>query len=497
MPEISVEDAAREILKRRRARETLLDFTKYTMPSYRPAPHHETIANLYDELMTGVCDRAMVFVGPRHGKSELLSRRGPAHAIGSVPDLSVVAASYNSELATDFGREVKSIVESDLYRNLFDTTLRQDSKAANRWATTGGGQYFAVGVGSGLTGRGMHLGIIDDPFKDRQDADSETQRQRVWDWYRSTFYTRLMPYFDPVTGQKVHDGAILLINTRWHEDDLSGRILNSKGADRWKIIDLPAIENEHTDHETALWEDQFPLSVLHDIRDEIGPREWSALYQQKPQPDEGIYFQRDWIQWYDPGEQPAGMNMYGASDFAVIDGKGDYTEHGILGVDEFENIYITDWWYDQVTADVWIDTLLDMADQHKPLVWLGEAGVIRRSIEPFLSKRMTERSVYQHVEWIASVRDKTTRARSIQSRASNRKIFLPRNTPWADRLLGQMLMFPAGKHDDAVDVLSLFGMALDKTLGGVVAKAHATIRKDRYDRAFEAAEDTGSNWKTA
>lgn len=472
-------------------------YTEYTLPSYRAAEHHRQIADLFDSMLRGDVDRAMVFVGPRHGKSELLSRRGPAYAIGSIPNLNVVGASYNSDLATDFGREVKQIVESDLNRNLFETQLRQDSKAANRWATTGGGQYFAVGVGSGLTGRGMHLGIIDDPFKDRQDADSETQRGRVWEWYRSTFYTRLMPYFDQETGKKIHDGAVLLINTRWHEDDLSGRILNSKGAGRWKIIDLPAIENEHTDHEKALWEEQFPLRVLHDIRDEIGPREWSALYQQKPQPDEGIYFQRDWFQWYEPGEQPPGMNVYASSDFAVIDGKGDYTEHGVFGVDEYENIYVLDWWFDQSTADVWIESLLDMADQHKPLVWLGEAGVIRRAIEPFLAKRMMERSVYQHIEWVPSMRDKTTRARSIQSRASNRKIFLPRHTPWAERLLQQMLMFPAGKHDDAVDVMSLFGLALDKTLGGVVAKAHKRVVMDRYDRAFAELDDmSDDNWKT-
>lgn len=154
---------------------------------------------------------------PRHGKSELASRRFPAWYLGRHPDKQIIAASYNSELASDFGREVRNIVASPEYSKLFAVSLAQDSKAANRWHTDKGGMYVAAGVGTAITGRGAHIGLIDDPFKDQEEADSEVIRDKVYNWYTSTFYTRLMP-----------GGGIALIQTRWHDDDLAGRLLNDE-----------------------------------------------------------------------------------------------------------------------------------------------------------------------------------------------------------------------------------------------------------------------------
>lgn len=386
----------------------------------------------------------MICMPPRHGKSELASRRFPAWFLGRNPGKQVIAASYNSDLANDFGREVRNIVDADDYQQLFDTRLAQDSQAANRWHTDKDGMYVAAGVGTAITGRGADLLLIDDPFKDRKEADSEIRRNDVWNWYTSTAYTRLMP-----------GGAIVVINTRWHDDDLSGRLLSQEDGDAWEVISLPAISQSGD----ALWPDWYPIERLEQIRAVLPARDWNALYQQNPIPDEGDYFKAAWFADYD--ELPANLTYYGASDYAVTDGDGDFTEHGIAGVDFSRNLYVTDWWRGQTTSDVWIDKKCDLINQYKPLCWFGESGVIKKSIEPFMMARMTQRGAFCRVEWLPSIADKPTRARNIQAMASMGKVFIPKNAPWKAEWLSQMLRFPAGKYDDGVDVMSLFGRGLE------------------------------------
>lgn len=189
---LSQQDAARELLKRRRARSSLIDYARYTNTAYRPADHHEQIANALERVERGECKRLMIFMPPRHGKSELASRRFPAWFLGRNPRLSIIAASYNSDLAADFGREVRNIVASPEHRALFpDAVLADDSQAQNRWHTAQGGGYAAAGVGTAVTGRGAHVLNIDDPVKDRESADSELMREKTYRWYLSTAYTRL------------------------------------------------------------------------------------------------------------------------------------------------------------------------------------------------------------------------------------------------------------------------------------------------------------------
>src|ERR1043165_1575588 len=230
--QLSPQEAAAELLLRRKARAGLLPFTEYTNPAYVAAPHHALIAEKLEAVERGEIKRLMILMPPRHGKSELASRRFPAWFIGRNSGKQIIAASYNSDLANDFGREVRNIVQSPEFLALFNAALSEDSRAANRWHTNEGGMYVAAGVGTAVTGRGADILLIDDPFKDREEADSELRRQRVWDWYTSTAYTRLMP-----------GGAIVLINTRWHDDDLSGRLIEAQGdgGDQWDILSLPAI----------------------------------------------------------------------------------------------------------------------------------------------------------------------------------------------------------------------------------------------------------------
>lgn len=444
---LSPQAAAAELLARRRARADLLEFARYTNPAYVPARHHQLIADKLEAVARGEIKRLIITLPPRHGKSELASRRFPAWFLGIHPEQPIIAASYNAELAGDFGREVRNIVATPEYQALFpETRLADDSKAANRWHTGQGGGYVAAGVGTAITGRGAKILLIDDPFKDRKEADSELNRQRVKDWYTSTAYTRLMP-----------GGAVIVIQTRWHDDDLAGWLLaeQARGGDQWEVLCLPAIDGEGQ----ALWPEWYPIERLREIQAVLPARDWNALYQQNPIPDDGDYFKGDWFTEYDVA--PKGLSVYGASDYAVTDGDGDYTEHGVFGMDANGNLYILDWWFGQTTSDVWIESKCDLIRKHQPQCWFGEAGPIRRAVEPFMVRRMMERNTICRIEWLPSIADKEARARGFQGLASMGKVYLPRHAPWKGHVLSQLMRFPAGKHDDAVDVCSLVGRGME------------------------------------
>jgi predicted phage terminase large subunit-like protein len=442
-------DAAKELRARRRARDSLLSFTEYTLPTFESGRHHAQIADSLERVEKGECKRLMIFAPPRHTKSELSSRRFPAWFLGRNPSKQIIATTYGHDLASDFGRDVRNIIKSGEYSKVFKTELRADSQSANRWHTDADGVYVATGVGGSITGRGANIALIDDPFKNREDADSELKRETVWNWYTSTLYTRLMP-----------GGAIILIMTRWHEDDLAGRLLEAQknGGDQWEVIDLKAISNEGQPNEAALWPEWYDLEYLKQVKKVVGPRDWSALYQQSPTADEGTFFKREWFNRYSLGEQPK-TNKYQSTDFAVTDGGGDYTELGIIGLCAEMDLWVEDWWSGQESSDVWVNAMLDQIEKHSPLCSFGETGVIRRAVEPLFRMFGKQRRVYPRIEWITRTGDKAAIARALQGMAANGKVHIPK-TEWGDRLIEQLVAFPAGKHDDAVDVLALFALAV-------------------------------------
>ncbi len=501
---ISPEQAAKELLRREMAQESLIGFARYTKPDYRPASHHKLIADALERVESGECKRLMIFMPPRHGKSELASRRFPAWFLGRNPDRSVIAASYNSDLADDFGREVRDIFASRLFGNVFETRLAANSKASGRWHTSGRGGYVAAGVGTAVTGRGAHVLLIDDPFKDRVEADSEVTREKVWRWYTSTAYTRLegdvaaeILEDDDIWNDFLQDiavgdaepfeGAIVLIMTRWNEDDLGGRLLAAQktGGDQWEVLDLPALNDEGQ----ALWPEKYSAERLGRIRAAIGPRDWSALYQQRPSPDEGTFFQREWFKRH--ASKPVDFNVYITSDYAVSEGKGDYTEHGVWGLDADNRLFMLDWWSGQKTSDVWIEKLLDLIKEWSPLCVFGESGVIEKAIRPQLDRRMMERQIYSRMEWLPSITDKATRARAFQARASMGLVSLP-TTEEGERVLSQLLSFPAGKYDDAVDACSLMGMAIDQAHSAIVKPASSGGGKAND---YGSAPSGGASWR--
>ncbi len=403
-----------------------------------------------ESVERGETERLMVLMPPGSAKSTYVSILFPPWFLGRNPESSILGVSNTTELAERFSRRVRNIVALQKFRNVFEFSIREDSAAAGNWETTSGGEFFAAGMGSAIAGRRADLGLIDDPIKTREEADSDRVRQKQWDWYLNDFLTRLKP-----------GSRQILIQTRWHEDDLGGRILERE-SHRWKLVKLPMLAglNDPIGRKLGdrLWPEWFNEEMIKTAQ--MDARSWNALYQQEPVPDDGDYFRRENFSEY--SVLPDNLRYYGASDLAVTDGGGDFTEHGIFGIDQNMNIYVVDWWRGQKQSDVWIEKWCDLILEHKPLLWFGEAGAIRRAVEPYLQRRMSERGAYCRIEWMASINDKEIRARSIQAWAAIKTIIWPkRDAAWRPEVEKQLLQFPSGKYDDAVDVFSLIGRGLE------------------------------------
>jgi predicted phage terminase large subunit-like protein len=477
--EITPQEAAQELLERKYAREGLQVFVE-RVGEVAPAYHHLFLIDHLERVECGEIKRLMVFMPPGSAKSTYTSILFPPWYLGRNPKNNVITASHTAELAESFGRKVRNIVSSQEFHGVFKFGLLQDSKAAGRWGVEHGGEYYAVGVGGSVTGRRADLGLIDDPVKSREDADSETIRNKVWDWYLSDFRTRLKP-----------GASIVLIQTRWHEDDLAGRILPedykgqsgqvmARDGEVWTVVSLPAVAEENDamgrHPGEVLWPEWFSHEMFDQERITQGERNWSALYQQRPSPETGTYFKREWVRWYD--NIPKFLQIYGASDYAVTEDGGDYTVHGVAGVDPDDNLYILDWWRGQTTTDVWIEQLLQAADAWHPSEWGEESGQIEKSVGPFIAKRQREEKNYFYRKQYPSAHDKPTRAQAFRGRMAQGKVFFPKNAPWINDLISELMAFPAGKNDDQVDVLSLFGRMLARMSKGQVPE---TPEKPRWE----------------
>jgi predicted phage terminase large subunit-like protein len=462
-------EAAALILRRRQAQETFVDFCCELTPDELPAAHHVVLCEALDEVARGENDRLMFFLPPGTAKSTYASKKFPAYFLGKYPKKNIICGSYGEGLSTTFGKAVRNIVNSREYNFVFNTKLSEDSRAKGEWETRDGGSYYAVGVGSGVTGRRSDLNLIDDPVKGRKDADSQLVRDEIWNWYLADFLTRLKP-----------GGAQIILQTRWHEDDLSGRILPDDwnfesgtfiGFDKqpWKVICIPA-QAEKNDilgrkEGEYLWTDYIPVKqweITKETQTAKDMRNWSALYQQRPQPDSGVFFKREWFKRFKLGEEPL-TSDYGATDYAVTKGGGDFTEHGIGGFDKNKHLWMKDWWSGQETLDVSIEEQVKLARIHKPYSWISEVGVIRRAVEPFLIKRQrdSDGEIFR-MEWFNHIGDKGAHARSIQAMASQGMVHIP-YCDWGEALIDQLVKFIPNTNyqDDKVDVMGLLGRKVD------------------------------------
>lgn len=396
----------------------------------------------------------------------------------------VLAASHTTELAEKWGRRVRNLITE--HSLPLGVSLSPDNQAAGRWSLTGGAEYYAAGVGTGIAGFRARLGLIDDPIRSRQDADSELIRDRIWEWYINDFRTRLVP-----------GAAQVLIQTRWHEDDLAGRALNHE---HWHVIEIPAeaVENDPLGRQPGEWlwsEGDYGYGQqLAELKKTTPARTWSALYQQRPAPEDGDYFQAAWLKPYSKAPDRETLRVYGGSDYAVTADGGDYTVHVVVGLDPEGRMYLLDLWRKQASSDVWIEAFCDLVKRWKPMGWAEEQGQIRAGIGPFLDRRARERAAYVAREQFPTRGDKAVRAQSIRGRMSLEGLYVPIDAPWYPELRAELLSFPAGKHDDQVDALGLVGQLLDKMIHGRPLRPVEKPRRDKWDKAF--SDEGAVNWKT-
>lgn len=447
--QLSRSEAAQKLLLRRAARKTFRKFIEYLEPGFEPAKHHRLLIQHLQDVERGIIKRLMVLMPPGSAKSTYTSVLFPPWFLGRHPQSAVIGVSNTTELAERFSRRARNLVAGQHFRSLFGFGVSENTQSVGNWETEKGGEFFAAGMGSAIAGRRADLGLIDDPVKTREEADSERIRQKHWEWYINDFSTRLKP------------GAVqILIQTRWHEDDLGGRLLERE-ARKWHVVKLPMLATAGDPLGRAVGERLWPEWFSQEMIDQaqLDKRAWNALYQQDPVPEEGDFFRHEDFQEY--AEPPQQLHVYAASDYAVTEGGGDYTEHGIFGLDFNGDLYALDWWRGQTSSDGWIEKQCDLIGQYRPLIWFGESGPIRKAIEPFLKKRMEERQTRCRLEWLPSIADKVVRARAIQARCAMGKVWLPKAAAWKADLWGQLMRFPAGKYDDGVDVLSLIGRGLE------------------------------------
>ena len=425
------------------------------------APHLEVLNRKLVDLAAGRIRRLLVTMPPRHGKSELCSVYLPAWYLGNYPERRIILASYESDFAASWGRRVRDVLEQ--HGHLFEVSLRADSAAAYRWDLDGyAGGMIAVGVGGAATGRGADLFIIDDPVKSPEEAQSQTMSRRIWDWYRGVARTRLEP-----------GGAVLLIMTRWSEDDLAGRLLADPDGEAWEVLNLPAIAEDNDPigrvPGEALWPERFPLSELQATRKAVGSYLWSVLYQGRPAPLDGNVFRRPWFRYWTPmGDSyqlepdsrviPANScRRFITVDLAVSEKQSaDYTVAAVWAVTNNQDLLLLDRIRKRIPGPDQIPLLRRLYDQWAPDTIGIEAVAYQLSIIQHARRDGLP------VKELKPDRDKVSRALVAAARLEGGTVYWPATAPWLDEWENELLLFPNSRHDDQVDTLAYAAIELAK-----------------------------------
>lgn len=458
------------------AGDALLPFVKFTMPDpddvddtsrslYTDAKHHRLIAAALEEVEKGTWKRLIINCPPRHGKTELASKKFIPWYSGRHPEHSIIFGTYNEKYAGDIGRAVRDAIKSPAYAQVFpDYGLKEGSAATDRLETLLSGVLAFVGRGGTATGRGGHLLVIDDPLKDRAEANSPTIRDQLWTWFTQVILSRAM----------TKDARVVIIQTRWHEDDLVGRLtdpsndyFDEEEAKKWKIIDLPALAMEDDPlgrkPGEALWPERFDEDFLLGMQ-RVDARGFSSLYQGRPTPQGGAFFREEWLKTYKPSELPKQLRFYCASDHAVSTTQDrDKTVLLPVGVDPKGDIYVMpDAWIRHANAEQTVEAMLTIMRKYKPQFWWAERSHITKSLGPFLRRRMREENVNCAVVDVIPISDKQTRAQSIQGRIAMGRVFFPERAVWWPEARDELIRFPNAAHDDFVDALAWIGLGVDR-----------------------------------
>ena len=425
---------------------------------YELARHHKEMAKRFERAFIEPDYNCMIIMPPGHAKSTYSSYLCPSYYLGRFPGKSITMATHTASFSSHWGRMVRNLINTDKYQSMMKASLDKDSRAADRFNLSNGSQYYACGVGGALTGRRSDFGIIDDPLRGIEDADSDIIREAIWRWYIYDFGTRCKP-----------NASKFITSTRWHEDDLVGRILNSNQGKYWDVINFPAIAEEDDQlgrqPGEALWPDYISLEKLIKDKESLDIQDirmWNSLYQCKPTFDYGSYFQSAWFKTIDRLPQNVNLTYYGASDYAVTSGGGDYTVHIVAAHDSIkDNLYIVDMWRGQEETNIWIEKFIDLCLKYNPAKWCEESGQIIKSLNPYIEREMIKRRCYTLREQFTSLTNKSSRAQSIRALMSTGYVYIL-NKDWTDDFLHELTKFPTGRNDDMVDAFSLIGRLMNE-----------------------------------
>ena len=458
-----------------------ISFAHRVYPGFKVGPHHKKLAKIFQDVLEGKKKRVIINIAPRMGKSEFSSYLFPAYFLGRYPEKKIIMATHTAGLSEDFGRRVRNLIESEEYLEVFpDTVVADDQKAAGKWSTGAGGQYYAVGVGGALAGRGADLFVIDDPHSEQDmRTNSRLSFDTAWSWFQTGPLQRLMP-----------NGAIIIVMTRWSLVDLTGRLVdfNIKNPDSepWEVVELPAILNEDTDKEKSLWPEQWPLEQLKAKKMQLDPRFWNAQYMQQPTNDTSALISRKSWRIWEEEEPPTCEYVIQSWDTAFeTSNTADYSACTTWGV-----------WYNEeekmspslILLDAFKDRMtfpdLKVAALKHYKEWKPDAFIVEKKAAgaPLIQEL---RAMGIPVQEFSPSRgnDKVVRLNAVSDLFSSGKVWAP-DTRWAREVIEEVASFPVGEHDDYVDTVS---QALLRYRQGGFIPLDSDEREDQYFRPRRAA----------
>jgi predicted phage terminase large subunit-like protein len=454
---------ARKAVTKQKAANDFMAYVNYVWPSFIHGRHHEKMARAFERVARGEVKRLIINMPPRHTKSEFASYLLPSWFLGMYPGKKIIQTSHTAELAVGFGRKVRNLVDSDAYKDIFpDVALQSDSKAAGRWATNYGGDYFAIGVGGAVTGKGADLLIIDDPHSEQEAALSETNPEiydKTYEWYTSGPRQRLQP-----------GGAIVIVMTRWSKKDLTGQVLKAaaqRSGEEWEVIDFPAILPSGK----PLWPQFWSLKELSALKEELPNGKWMAQYMQQPTSETSAIVKRDWWQEWDRDDPPfCDFTLMSWDTAFEKSNRADYSACTTWGVFYQENpdtgktdtnIILLNAFRDRME----FPELKRVAIEHYK-EWQPDSVIIekRASGAPLIYEL---RAMGIPVQEFTPVKgnDKISRLNAVSDLFASGRVWAP-NTHWAEEVIDEVASFPSGEHDDYVDSVSLALMRFRK--GGYI-----------------------------
>ena len=432
-------------------KDTFLDFIQHVYPGYMIGDHHRKLAKIFEDIANGVKKRVIVNIAPRHGKSELISYLAPAWFLGKYPHKKVIMASHTADLAVNFGRRVRNLVGSDAYKDIFpQVELQADSKSASRWGTNFNGEYFAIGVGGALAGRGADLFIIDDPHSEQ---DAKLGRADVfkpaWEWFQSGPLQRLMP-----------GGAIIVVMTRWSKLDLTGEIINqmvkNEEVDDWEVVEFPAIIEDKQGEMQSLWPEFWPLNELLAKKAALDVRYWNSQYMQNPVSEEGALIKREWWKIWEAEDPPSCEFTIMTLDAAQeANTRADYNAlltWGVFFNEEVNNYNII--LLNAIKKRLEFPELKELVlEEYKD--WEPDSFIVeKKSNGAALYQEFRRMGVPVSEFTPGKGQDKISRVNAVSDLFRSGIVWAP-DRRWAKEVIEECNDFPSGANDDLVDATTM------------------------------------------